>query len=171
MSIHNESVLVLNATYEPIAIVPLKRAMGILLTNRAHVVEEKEGHVLCSEKLSFPYPSVVRLNRYVNIPFKKMMPTRSRVLSRDNHECAYCGKYADTIDHIIPRSKNGPHEWANVIAACMPCNSRKSDYLLGELGWELRYLPTMPPSRFWLVIGHRDRAQWDKYITTSSVAA
>jgi 5-methylcytosine-specific restriction endonuclease McrA len=87
----------------------------------------------------------MRLSRYVRVPYRASVPmTRAGVLRRDGRRCAYCGKRADTIDHVIPRSRGGTHSWENCVAACRVCNSRKADRLLGELGWTLDTPPRAP---------------------------
>lgn len=44
--------------------------------------------------------------------------------------CAYCGKWHEklTLDHIVPKSKGGPHyaKW-NLVPACSLHNGRKGD--------------------------------------------
>ena len=78
----------------------------------------------------------MRLSRYVRVPYRRAVPmTRAGVLRRDGRRCAYCGRRADTIDHVVPRSRGGAHTWENCVAACRLCNSRKADRLLDELGW------------------------------------
>jgi 5-methylcytosine-specific restriction endonuclease McrA len=106
-----------------------------------------EGAAFHSERLTVSAPSVMRLSRYVRVPYRSGVPmTRAGVLRRDGRVCAYCGKRADTIDHVVPRSRGGTHSWDNCVAACRACNSRKADRLLSELGWTLRQ-PPGPPRR------------------------
>lgn len=112
-----------------------------------------------------PIPEVIRLNRYVKVPYKKKIPvTNKGVLKRDNHTCGYCGKKATTIDHIRPRSKGGKHTWLNVVAACVKCNSKKSDIQLSELGWTLNIKPFEPEGDSWLVYGLQNNEKWKAYI-------
>jgi 5-methylcytosine-specific restriction endonuclease McrA len=141
-------VLLLNATFEPLAVVTAKRAVLLMLSGKAECVQAAlEGGAFRSENLSVVAPSVMRLSRYVRVPYRSSVPmTRAGVLRRDGRVCAYCGKRADTIDHVIPRSRGGTHSWENCVAACRGCNSRKADRLLGELGWTL-HAPPGPPRR------------------------
>ena len=67
--------------------------------------------------------------------------TRAGVLKRDGRHCAYCQGRAETVDHVVPRSRGGGHSWENCVACCARCNARKADRLLAEIGW---CLPTVP---------------------------
>jgi 5-methylcytosine-specific restriction endonuclease McrA len=140
-------VLLLNATFEPLAVVTAKRAVVLMLTGKAECIEAALDEVFHSENLVLPAPSVMRLSRYVRVPYRRAVPmTRAGVLRRDARRCGYCGRRADTIDHVIPRSRGGTHTWDNCVAACRTCNSRKADKMLVELGWNLAFVPR-PPER------------------------
>lgn len=159
------AALVLNATYEPLCVVPLRRAVVLVLAEKAVVVESSQD-VMHSERLSLPIPTVVRLARFVRVPYRREVPlTRRAVLERDGHSCVYCGVRADTIDHVRPRSRGGLHQWTNVVAACARCNHRKGDRLLGELGWHLRVPPVAPPPTVAVVMGWTTREpSWAQYL-------
>ena len=138
-------VLLLNATFEPLAVVTARRAVVLMLTGKAECVEVALEGSFHSESLTIAAPSVMRLSRYVRVPYRRPVPmTRAGVLRRDNRRCAYCPRRADTIDHVVPRSRGGAHTWENCVAACRTCNSRKADRLLEELGWTLKVTPTAP---------------------------
>ena len=157
--------LVLNATYEPLCVVPMRRAVVLVLAEKAVIVEAGE-QVMRSERTSIPVPTVVRLSHYVRVPYRREVPlTRRAVLDRDAHRCVYCGIKADTIDHVRPRSRGGQHVWANVVAACARCNHRKGDRRLAELGWHLAVAPAQPPATVAVVMGwaKRDPA-WQRYL-------
>jgi 5-methylcytosine-specific restriction endonuclease McrA len=158
--------LVLNATYEPLCVVPLRRAVVLVLAEKAIVVEAGESF-LHSERLTVQVPSVVRLSRYVRVPYRREVPlTRRAVLDRDAHTCAYCRGRADTIDHVRPRSRGGLHVWTNVVAACARCNHRKGDHLLSELGWHLAAPPQQPPATVAVVMGWSKREpSWQRYLS------
>jgi 5-methylcytosine-specific restriction endonuclease McrA len=163
--------LVLNATYEPLCVVPLRRAVVLVLAEKAIIVEAGE-QVMRSERTSIQVPTVVRLSHYVRVPYRREVPlTRRAVLDRDGHLCAYCGMRADTIDHVRPRSRGGVHAWTNVVSACARCNHRKGDRLLTELGWHLATNPTQPPATVAVVMGwaKRDPA-WQRYLGWSALA-
>lgn len=157
--------LVLNATYEPLCVVPLRRAVVLVLAEKAIVVEAGSA-VMHSERISVPIPSVVRLARFVRVPYRREVPlTRRAVLERDSHLCAYCPARADTIDHVRPRSRGGMHVWTNVVAACARCNHRKGDRLLSEIGWTLGIPPKEPPATVAVVMGWTSREpSWEPYL-------
>lgn len=157
--------LILNASYEPLCVIPVRRAVLLLLLGKV-VVEKHSQEVLRSEHLIVEAPSVVRLNRYVHVPRRTRVPiTRRGVLARDRDRCAYCGGRADTIDHVIPRSRSGAHVWENVVAACARCNHRKADHLLTELGWTLPFTPAAPRVRLAGVASHHGLpTDWKPYI-------
>jgi 5-methylcytosine-specific restriction endonuclease McrA len=156
---------VLNATYEPLCVVPLKRAVVLVLAEKAVIVEAGDA-VMRSERTSIPVPTVVRLSHYVRVPYRREIPlTRRAVLDRDAHLCVYCGIKADTIDHVRPRSRGGQHIWTNVVAACARCNHRKGDRLLSELGWHLAVTPVQPPATVAVVMGWAKREpSWQQYL-------
>jgi 5-methylcytosine-specific restriction endonuclease McrA len=164
-------VLLLNATFEPLAVVTAKRAVVLMLSGKAECVEASAGAAFHSENLTLPAPSVMRLSRYVRVPYRRAVPmTRSGVLRRDLRRCAYCAKRADTIDHVVPRSRGGPHSWDNCVAACKACNSKKADRLLDELGWSLSFVPR-PPNRAAggiLVLAVEPLPAWEPWLTTAA---
>lgn len=142
----------LNATYEPLSVVPIRRAVVLVLAERAEVVHAT-GEAMHSEHLTVPVPSVVRLRTFVKVPFRRRAPLNRRgVFARDGHRCQYCGAAAESIDHVIPRSKGGPHTWENVVAACRPCNVRKGDRLLSMTAMQLRRPPVAPRESTWVAV-------------------
>ncbi len=157
-------VLVLNASREPLCVVSLRRAVSLVLADKA-VVLETDGSLLHSEWLSVPAPQVLALTRYVHVPYRGVVPpTRRTVLQRDEHRCAYCAGPADTVDHVLPRSRGGAHEWTNVVAACARCNHRKADHLLSEIGWQLRTTPRPPHRAVVLSALTRPHPTWKAYL-------
>ena len=93
-------------------------------------------------------PSVVRLTRYVRVPYRTHVGlSRRAIFARDGGRCAYCRGSAETIDHVFPRSRGGLHAWENVVAACARCNHSKGDKTPAELGWRLHALPAAPKRR------------------------
>ncbi|MGH9076061.1 MAG: HNH endonuclease [Acidimicrobiales bacterium] len=157
--------LVLNATYEPLCVVPSRRALMLVLAEKAAVVHTT-GALFRSERVTLVEPSVVRLEYYVRVPYQaRVALNRRAVFARDGHRCQYCGDSAESIDHVIPKSKGGVHAWDNVVAACRPCNTRKRDRLLEDSGMKLRRLPATPRARSWgLVASGAVRPDWEPYL-------
>lgn len=136
--------LVLNVTYQPISIVSARRAVLLVLAGKAEVTHSGV-HVVRSEAVSVPVPSVVRLAYFVKVPFRRRAPLHRRaIFARDGHRCQYCSAPAECIDHVHPRSRGGEHTWENVVACCRPCNSRKGDSLLSDTALRLRRPPFAP---------------------------
>lgn len=161
-------VLLLNATYEPLTTLPLRRAVCLVLREKAEVVHhDTSGALLRSSTTAMQVPSVIRLRRYVRIPFRTRVPlTRAALMRRDNYRCVYCGRKAETIDHVQPRSRGGKHTWENCVASCMTCNHNKADRLLEELGWTLPMDPVVPRGAHWRLIGliHDGDPLWAPYV-------
>jgi len=144
--------LVLNATYEPLSVVSDRRAVVLVLSDKADVLHES-GDAMHSEHLSVPVPSVVRLRSFVRVPFQRRAAiSRRGVFLRDDGTCQYCGNRAESIDHVIPRSRGGEHVWENVVAACRPCNVAKRDRMLEDSGMKLRRAPRAPRRLSWLLV-------------------
>lgn len=158
--------LVLNATYEPLCVVSQRRALILVLNHKATTVEES-GTVLHSAAAAVPLPSVVRLHRYVRVPYRTGIPlTRRAIFARDGGRCVYCGAVANSVDHVIPRSRGGEHVWENVVAACRRCNHVKSDRHIHELGWGVRVAPRQPSGPAWRILGTgRNDPRWLPYLT------
>ena len=167
-------VLLLNVTYEPLTTVGLRRAVCLVLGGKAEIVHhDVGGAVLHAATVALATPSVIRLSRYVRVPYRNRVPlTRAALMRRDNYRCAYCGRRAETIDHVIPRSRGGQHIWENCVASCTICNHRKADRLLEELGWTLAVLPAVPRGAHWRLVGaqHDGDPQWAAYLRESSAA-
>ena len=157
--------LVLNATYEPLCVVPGRRAVVLVLADKAIEVAAS-GDVLHSSRVQVPVPSVVRLTRYVRVPYRPSVPlTRKAVFARDGGRCAYCGAPATSLDHVVPRSRGGEHTWDNVVSACGRCNHVKADRAVADLGWRLKRQPTAPTGAAWRVVGaKRLDPRWEPYL-------
>jgi 5-methylcytosine-specific restriction endonuclease McrA len=147
-------VLLLNSTYEPLTALPLRRAIIMLICGKADAVDDDpSGLVIHSASRSIAVPSVIRLRCYVRVPYCARTPlTRAALMHRDRFCCAYCGGRADTVDHVVPRSRGGEHSWENCVACCSACNHRKADRLLVELGWTLHRVPTSPKGHHWRLL-------------------
>jgi 5-methylcytosine-specific restriction endonuclease McrA len=147
--------LVLNATYEPLCVVSGRRAVVLVITARA-VSLEASATVLHAERTAVAVPAVVRLTRFVKVPYRAVVPiTRKGVLARDGHRCVYCGAAATSLDHVVPKSRGGEHSWENVVAACGRCNHTKADRPLHEMGWRMPRPPSAPTGAAWRILGSR----------------
>lgn len=136
--------LLLNASNEVLCVVSSRRAVVLVLKDKAEIVH-RNGAEFRSERRSVPVPNVIRLVHYVRVPFRATAPlSRRAVFARDGHRCQYCGRPAENLDHVLPRSRGGPHTWENVVASCRTCNARKEDRLPHECGMTLRRAPVAP---------------------------
>ena len=162
-------VLVLNATYEPLNVVSLRRAVLLLVKEKAEIVEAAEAW-LRSERMALQVPLVIRLVYYVRIPRRFSLPlSRRTILVRDNYTCQYCGRQPGkahlTIDHILPRSRGGETVWENMVAACGPCNRRKGNRTPEEAGMPLLREPSRPRYlAIALLAGANTPKSWGKYM-------
>ncbi|MFJ8693428.1 HNH endonuclease [Streptomyces roseolilacinus] len=137
--------LVLNASFEPLSTVSLHRAVVLVLQDKAVVEQAHPGLRLRAAEVELPVPRVIRLCRYVRVPFRRHAPwTRRGVLVRDQHRCAYCGRRATTVDHVVPRSQGGADSWLNTVASCAEDNHRKADRTPQEAGMPLLHQPFVP---------------------------
>ena len=157
--------LVLNVTYEPISVVAQRRALVLVLNEKAETLAGS-GSVIRSADRSFTAPSVVRLNYHVRVPYRRRAPLNRRaIFARDHHRCVYCDRAAECIDHVQPRSRGGLHEWENVVAACRACNLRKGDKLLDETPFRLPRRPAAPPAMAWVTLAvNRVPDEWHDYL-------
>ena len=143
--------LALNASFEPLTLVSMHRALRLVIDGKAEVVEADRHHPVRSERLSMPRPAVIRLTKFIHVPrrFRKQV-TNTFLFARDRYRCQYCGRLgvelrpreALTRDHVIPLSRGGLNVWQNVVTACSPCNTRKANHMPTEIGMH----PLSPPS-------------------------
>ncbi|MFF0295109.1 HNH endonuclease [Kitasatospora sp. NPDC004615] len=139
------NTLVLNASYEPLTTVPLRRAVVLVLQDKAVVEQAHPLRVVRGSGVQVPVPRVIRLTRYVRVPFRQQAPwSRRGVLARDQHRCAYCGRRATTVDHLVPRSRGGADSWLNTVAACAEDNQHKADRTPEQAGMRLLRRPFEP---------------------------
>ena len=146
-----KTILVLNSSYEPINFTNWKRAVVLLLKQKAQVLSN----------------TVIRLLNYVRIPInkiKKKNPSRSMIYKRDDHTCQYCeSKKNLTIDHIVPKSKGGQDTWENMVVACSSCNTKKSDTLLEQTGMKLIKKPRAPFNNVIINVTESNISDWKQY--------
>ena len=164
-SLDSAAALVLNASYEPLCVVPCRRAVVLVITGKGIAVADGDG-VLQSSRAAVVIPAVVRLTRFVKVPYRATVPlTRKAVFARDGGRCVYCGAAATSLDHVIPKSRGGPHTWDNVVSACARCNHTKADRGIAELGWRLRRVPVAPTGAAWRIVGaKRMDPLWRPYL-------
>jgi 5-methylcytosine-specific restriction endonuclease McrA len=160
-------VLVLNASNEPINVCTVRRAIVLILKQKAEVIDEHELEIH-AERMSMTRPAVIRLRAYVHIPYAsaRRKITRRAVFARDGWECQYCGRKGSlTMDHVIPRSKGGETSWENVVTCCATCNRRKGDRSVTQSGMKLRAPPQPPHATIFIhVASPTIPAQWLPYV-------
>jgi len=170
-----EAVLLLNATYEPLAVIPQRRAVSLLLRGGVDAVTD-ETLTIAGITNSLSIPTVIRLRRYVKAPRRGVRWSRRGVLQRDNYCCVYCNTRAGeqqhgkllmksdfTIDHVIPRSRGGRNTWGNTACACPHCNQRKGDRTPHEAGMPMHWEPKTPRVDYLVASGEVPKA-WKIYL-------
>ena len=142
-----ESILVLNADYTPINITDLKRAFNLIYKGKAEIIKHNIISPIVTELRNYKRPTIIRLLRYISIPFRKVKLNRNNIFRRDKFKCVYCeesNKNKLTIDHIHPKSKGGENSWQNLVTCCQSCNIKKDNKTLTESGMKLNYKPYKP---------------------------
>lgn len=141
-------VLVLDADWQPLRIAPWTRAITDLFLGRVEVIEYSRDRAIRCVNHDVPMPAVVRVLRRIRRRKEPIRFSRLHVFTRDDFSCAYCGVRVDaedlTFDHVLPRSAGGRTTWENVVACCVPCNSRKANRTPEQAGMRLRRKPVRP---------------------------
>jgi len=145
--------LALNASYEPLTIIPVRRALRLVIDRKAEALEVDESRLFRSERSTWPTPVVIRLVRFITVPrrFRRQV-TNTFLFARDGYCCQYCGRHRKdlghreslTRDHVIPISRGGDSGWLNVVTACSRCNLRKANRLPSDCGYRLLSEPSVP---------------------------
>lgn len=147
----NTTILVLNSSYEPLHITNWKRAIVLLLKEKAQILSQR----------------VIRLVNYVKIPLSKIVsqkPSKNLIYKRDNHTCQYCGSTRHlTIDHIIPRCRGGDDSWENLVVACSSCNTKKGNIPLEQTGMKLAKRPSAPYNKMQFTLNNCKIEEWKEY--------
>ncbi|MBX3063355.1 MAG: HNH endonuclease [Anaerolineae bacterium] len=170
-------VLLLNgSSWEPLAVVSVARAINLILSGKAIVIENTS-KVLKTVSTTFPVPSVIALRRYINVPRRRAHWSRKGVLARDNYTCIYCGvrpsdvqrsklmsKSDFTVDHVVPRSRGGKDTWTNTACACYGCNHRKGDRMPAEAGMKMAWEPKTPRTSYLVIAIGSGPEAWRQYI-------
>jgi 5-methylcytosine-specific restriction endonuclease McrA len=166
MSLGNEAVLLLNSTYEPLNVINIRRAVRLLITEKANSIEYN-GREIHYGKGILKVPEVVRLSYYVKRPIQRVKFTKAAVFVRDNYICQYCGLQTKelTVDHVIPKVRGGETVWTNIVSACKRCNNKKGDRPLKDSGFKLLRQPREPRFLPYLrMVRHGHQQSWDKYL-------
>lgn len=167
-----ENVLVLNQDYTPLTLCSVERAFLLLYLDKADLLSEVKEKSLRSIDRYFPYPSVIRVRRYVQVPYKGVILTRHNVFKRDGFTCQYCGTGSDlTLDHVVPRSKGGKSTWTNLATACKTCNAKKGDFTPEEAGLTLAKKPVKPSYVVFLKSTTKNlREDWLPFLERQAIA-
>lgn len=162
-----ELVLVLNTNYEPINVCTMRRAMGLIFSEKASMLQNGRGEIHTAREV-YPAPSVIRLERMVRRPRPKVKLNKQEIFRRDGHTCQYCGRkdVELTLDHILPRRLGGRHSWDNLITACRACNHHKGGRVLVEAGMQLLSQPHAPAASAQYIFGRylAENTDWDSFI-------
>ena len=174
------NVLLLNASYEPLGAISIRKAVNMMLAEKVYAVEGVAKRLRSVNRV-FEVPSVVRLAYYVNVPHRGVSWSRLSVLKRDKWQCIYCGTAVNerkrgktllkshfTLDHILPRSRGGRNTWGNTACACAPCNHRKGSRTPHEAGMKMLFEPKTPRTNTLIVSSHIP-TEWKKYLHKSDV--
>jgi 5-methylcytosine-specific restriction endonuclease McrA len=145
--------LALNSSFEPLTMVPLKRALRLVIDGKAEIVEADRERTVHSERHRHAAagghpPAQVRARP---APFRRQV-TNTFLFARDAYRCQYCTRFSWelrpreslTRDHVVPISRGGLNVWTNVVTACSSCNTRKADRLVHECGLQLLHAPVEP---------------------------
>ncbi len=163
-------VLVLNQNYEPLNICTVRRAVLLVYKGTAELLENGHGD-LRTVSSTIPMPSVIRLMHMVKRAISRRRLSRKEVFSRDRYTCQYCGRESKslTLDHVIPRHREGPHVWENVTSACILCNHRKAGRTPTEAGMKLLTEPKAPrPNPYYIFQYRTILDEWRKFIPWAS---
>lgn len=163
----NEPVLVLNVNYEPLNVCTTRRAMGLIFSGKAEMIENGRGYIQTVQQ-AFPKPSVIRIGYMVKRPRPRVRLSKREIFRRDNYTCQYCGTNSGrmTLDHVIPRHLGGRHTWENLVTACASCNLRKGGRSLDQAPMNLNQKPREPrPNAIYLYGSHlKENQGWRQYL-------
>ncbi len=167
MGITTAPVLVLNQNYEPLNVCTVRRAFVLVVRGKAEILENGRGH-LHTPTVLYAIPSIIRLVYLILRPRPRGRLTRRDVFLRDRFTCQYCGKHTKelTLDHVIPRRRDGGHDWNNVVTACKPCNHRKAGRTPQEAHLRLIRQPFRPPFSFYRIfyVHLEQQVEWRKFV-------
>ena len=168
MNLMRRAVLQVNASREPLRIISARQALKLITKGKAKVLVPTIIEVYPSIYL----PSVIALTTYAKVPYKRPIPSRKNIFTRDGFKCLYCGAHGSKIvlelEHIVPKSRGGQGTWENVCASCHACNQKKRDRTPEEADMPLLHIPgrlTLHTSRYLLrLVGLEEDKRWAKYL-------
>jgi 5-methylcytosine-specific restriction endonuclease McrA len=166
----DQKVLILNQDFSAFALCSIQKAFILIYLEKAEMVHRSETGVLRSISHVYPVPSIIRLQRYVHVPYRGIALSRHNVMKRDAFQCGYCGSTKNlTLDHMIPKSRGGDSSWTNLVTACMRCNTRKGDRTPEEAGLFLKQKPKKPSLAAFLATAAEVPDQnWHTYLQLKS---
>ena len=160
-------ILVLNADFQPLNVTTLHRGFNLVYTGKAEVIEFEAERPIVSTVGKFKRPLIIRLVRYVYLPFKKVPLSRFNIYRRDGHQCVYCpskNKATFTLDHVYPKSRGGKNSWDNLVTSCKKCNAKKDNRTPKEAGMTMRVKPYTPTfQEFAIGLGTIKQDKWTTY--------
>lgn len=165
-------VLVLNQDYSPLTVCTVQRAFLLVFLEKADLLEADQNEELHTVSTTYPMPAVIKVKKYIQVPYRGVVLTRQNIFKRDHGLCQYCGIDGDlTLDHLVPRSKGGKSTWNNLVTACKACNAKKGNYTLEEAGLVLKRPPFKPSYIMFLRnnLGAMKK-EWASYLNTPAVA-
>ena len=167
----NFKALILNLDYTPVAICTVQRAFLLVFLRKAVLLEANNTFALHTVNETYSMPSVIKLNRYVNIPYKKVVLNRDNIFKRDGFKCQYCGNTKElTLDHLVPKAKGGKTTWNNLITACKTCNSKKGKASIEEAGLLLTMKPYRPSYIMYLKdLSGNHYEEWKPYLDMKNI--
>ncbi|GAB4291275.1 MAG: HNH endonuclease [Myxococcota bacterium] len=167
---YEQKTLLLNSTYEPLAIVSWRRAVIMNFLHKVEIIETYDAKIHSISQV-WHLPAVIRLLTYVSRKFQPIKFSRANIYLRDRYTCQYCGKHFPpsqlTCDHVIPKSLGGKTEWTNIVTSCLKCNNRKGDNTPERASMKLLARPKKPslPHSLKLVLGMKNTPEsWKKYL-------
>lgn len=162
-------VLVLNMDYSPINITTLQRGFKLVFKGKAEIVSHEKENPIITERKAYTRPTVIRLLRYIYLPFRKVNLNRQNIFRRDDYKCVYCRSSSNlTLDHVLPKSKGGPNTWKNLVTCCGECNVKKGDSLVGdflsEYGLTMHHQPFKPTYLYFVEKINNVSSDWKQFV-------
>ncbi len=164
----NHPCLVLNQSYEPLNVCHARRALSLIFSGKAEMLENGSGYIHTAYA-AYDIPSVIRLAYMVKRPRPQPKLTRLEIFNRDHYTCQYCGKQSHqlTLDHVVPRHQGGRHTWENLVSACAACNRHKAGRTPEQAHMKLNRAPIRPTSSIYINIPYQllqTEGPWQKYL-------